>query len=376
MVFIERDFSDGKWPFGSEGDPNDVPVPTGAACAKISEILALADEHAGEYSFGDQGDMLPSNPGLCIDGLGVIALPLVQEQAEKLIEKCEMSPFGHNVETKTDERVRKSWQLHPDQVQFKNPQWENGITELSKLIANRLCYKDVPMECKLYKLLVYGEVCMKVVYRGGEELHRYALGKADGTAAFLPNYAVHYVDAGHSLETVTKGYRLGLEDEAIQQDLRKMATEANDLDFLHEVEANDETTSLLASLAEKRIVWLKEKIQQLDGPFSWEMPDVQFPTVGCHDIDDFLTGPGRSKATGRSSFTEARKFVTTNMRGSQTESSYTMEPVDDGRKALVKITKTRAWYDNSRVKKLAEYKVELERPTKLYRSPMKEARVE
>ncbi|KAL4161638.1 hypothetical protein PRNP1_002190 [Phytophthora ramorum] len=147
-------------------------------------------------------------------------------------------------------------------------------------------------------------------------------------------------------------------------------------DRLHEVEANDETTSLLASLAEKRIVWLKEKIQQLDGPFSWEMPDVQFPKVGCHDIDDFLTGLGRSKTTGRSSFTEARTFVTTNMRGSQTESSYTMEPVDDGRKALVKITKTRAWYDNLRVKKLAEYKVELERPTKLYRSPMKKARVE
>ncbi|KAL4161639.1 hypothetical protein PRNP1_002191 [Phytophthora ramorum] len=95
------------------------------------------------------------------------------------------------------------------------------------------------MECKLYKSLVYGEgghflkhqdtekedgtvatlvVQLPrlheggdlVVYRGGEELHRYALGKADGTAAFLPNYAVHYADAGHSLETVTKGYRLVL----------------------------------------------------------------------------------------------------------------------------------------------------------------------
>lgn len=34
------------------GDPDDVPVPKWAACANISEIVASADEYAGEYSFG------------------------------------------------------------------------------------------------------------------------------------------------------------------------------------------------------------------------------------------------------------------------------------------------------------------------------------
>lgn len=49
-----------------------------------------------------------------------------------------------------------------------------------------------------------------VVYRGEEELHRHDFGKMEGTAAFSPHYAVHYADAEHALEEVTKGFRLAL----------------------------------------------------------------------------------------------------------------------------------------------------------------------
>lgn len=95
------------------------------------------------------------------------------------------------------------------------------------------------MQCKLYKLLVYekgghfvkhrdtekedGMVATMVVqlpsehergdlvvYRGGNEVQRHDFGKGDGTAAFLPHYAVHYADAEHALEKVKKGYRLVL----------------------------------------------------------------------------------------------------------------------------------------------------------------------
>ncbi|KAL3666941.1 hypothetical protein V7S43_007888 [Phytophthora oleae] len=56
-----------------------------------------------------------------------------------------------------DENVRKSWQLEPSLVQFKNPLWKTGIETLSKAITDRLGYVGVPLECVLYKLLVYGE---------------------------------------------------------------------------------------------------------------------------------------------------------------------------------------------------------------------------
>ncbi|KAE9035918.1 hypothetical protein PR003_g9775 [Phytophthora rubi] len=238
MAFKE-DFKDGKWPFGGEGGPGEVPVPTGAACIKISEILALADEHAGEYSFGGRADTLPPVPGLFVDEVGSVSVPLDQAQAEKLIAKCEKSPFGHNMDTKLDENVRKSWQLAPDQVDIKNPLWQTGIEKLSETIASRLGYKGVPLQCVLYKLLVYGEgghflkhqdtekedgmiatlVVQPpstheggdlIVYRGGEVEHRHDFGKSDGSAPYFCHYAVHYADAEHALERVTKGFRLAL----------------------------------------------------------------------------------------------------------------------------------------------------------------------
>eukprot|EP00644_Phytophthora_capsici_P003705 jgi/Phyca11/129198/e_gw1.82.21.1 len=246
MSSFEEHFEEGDWPFGGEGaieeepgEADEVPIPSGASCVKISEILGMADNNAGEYSFGGVASSLPFAPGLVIDGVGDISFPLVPEQAEKLIEKCEKSPFGHNLETKMDENVRKSWQVAPDQVKISNTQWRSGIDELTKTIAQRLGYEKVPMLCVLYKVLVYGEgghflkhqdtekedgmiatlVVQPpsaheggdlVVFRGGKERYRHDFGKNDGTAAFSTHFAVHYADAEHALEKVTKGYRLAL----------------------------------------------------------------------------------------------------------------------------------------------------------------------
>ncbi|UIZ21715.1 hypothetical protein KXD40_000244 [Peronospora effusa] len=227
-----------KWPFGVIGKSEDVPAPKGEVCVKISKLVGLADDNAGEYSFGGQADTLPVDPGLFVDSLGTISLPLVEEQVKKLIAKCEKSPYGHNMETKIDESVRKSWQLQPDQVEIKNPSWEKGLDKLTEIIANRLGYKGIPLQCKLYKVLVYeegGHFCRHrdtekedgmiatlvvqppstheggdlVVYHYKEE-HRHDFGKADGTAPYLPHFAVHYADAEHYLKKVTKGFRLAM----------------------------------------------------------------------------------------------------------------------------------------------------------------------
>ncbi|KAF1790782.1 Oxoglutarate/iron-dependent dioxygenase [Phytophthora cactorum] len=143
------------------------------------------------------------------------------------------------MDTKMDESVRKSWQLQPDQLEFRNPSWQAGMEKLTETIATRLGYKGVPLNCVLCKLLVYGEgghflkhqdtekedgmiatlVVQPpstheggdlIVYRSGEVEHRHDFGKANGTAAYFPQYAVHYSDAEHALEKVTKGYRLAL----------------------------------------------------------------------------------------------------------------------------------------------------------------------
>ncbi|EGZ25988.1 hypothetical protein PHYSODRAFT_253571 [Phytophthora sojae] len=170
-------FGGGKWPFGGEGQPGDVPTPSGAACQKISEMLARADDNAGEYSFGGQASTLPVAPGLHGDGVGLIPVPLTEEHATKLIAKCDKSPFGRKLETMMDESVRKSWQLSPDQVDIKNPLWSTGIDKLGETIAGRLGYNGVPLQCKLYKLLVYGE--------GGHFVKHQDTEKEDGMVATM-----------------------------------------------------------------------------------------------------------------------------------------------------------------------------------------------
>ncbi|KAG7382649.1 hypothetical protein PHYPSEUDO_004680 [Phytophthora pseudosyringae] len=193
---LDEDFRDKEWPFSGKGALDDVPVPTGEACSKISRILGGASEHSGDFSFGGQANLLPPIPGLFVDG-------------------CEKSPFGHDMATKMDEKVRKSWQLAPEQVQLKNLQWTAGIDKMAVTVADQLGYKDIPLQCVLYKLLV--GAATEFARRGrsrrlsrwrGEAPPRFWQGA--GTATYLTHYAVHYADTEHAVENVTKGYRLVL----------------------------------------------------------------------------------------------------------------------------------------------------------------------
>ncbi|KAK1946010.1 hypothetical protein P3T76_003058 [Phytophthora citrophthora] len=217
---LDEDFGRTEWPFIDEGALDDIPVPAGDACVKISNILSNTSENSGDFSFSGQAEQMPPEPGLFVDEVGPIPIPLWDEQARSLIDKAEKSSFGHNMDTKLDENVRK----------------RAGIKKMAVMIGDRLGYKDIPLQCILYKLLVYekGGHFVKhqdtekeegmiltlviqspslheggdlVVYGGGEIKHRHDFGKADGTATYLPHYAVHYADAS---KTVTKGYLLAL----------------------------------------------------------------------------------------------------------------------------------------------------------------------
>ncbi|EGZ25994.1 hypothetical protein PHYSODRAFT_326946 [Phytophthora sojae] len=124
-----------------------------------------------------------------------------------------------------DDNVLKIWQLQPYQLQFKNPLWQIGMDKLTHTIAEQLGYKSVSM----YKMLVYGKGHRK----GGRWIttlviqlpmkHRHDFGKKDGTAAYLPHYAVHYADAEHALEKVTKRFRLAMRH--LERDRDKLMSE-------------------------------------------------------------------------------------------------------------------------------------------------------
>ncbi|KAG6948175.1 hypothetical protein JG687_00015643, partial [Phytophthora cactorum] len=81
---------------------------------------------------------LPVASGLFVDAVGGISTPLTDDQAPKLVTRCEKS----RTDTVENAEMRNNWQLDPKYVQFKNPLWQSGMDKLRDSIAERLGYKD------------------------------------------------------------------------------------------------------------------------------------------------------------------------------------------------------------------------------------------
>jgi hypothetical protein len=66
---------------------------------------------------------LPSRvqPGLDVEGVGRISLPLTDEKALELKAACSLAPFGRGTETVVDTAVRNTFQLTPQQFRLTNP---------------------------------------------------------------------------------------------------------------------------------------------------------------------------------------------------------------------------------------------------------------
>ena len=57
-------------------------------------------------------------PGLDVQGVGPIALPLLPVQAEQLIGIAQHAPYGRGEQTLVDTEVRRTWQIGPERVQI------------------------------------------------------------------------------------------------------------------------------------------------------------------------------------------------------------------------------------------------------------------
>ncbi len=75
-------------------------------------------------TFCTSGDLPLVMPGLEVDGLGPVRLPLGKTQARKLIKLCRQAPYGKGTETVVDTDVRRVWELNPEQFQLTNPKWD------------------------------------------------------------------------------------------------------------------------------------------------------------------------------------------------------------------------------------------------------------
>ena len=200
---------------------------------KLLEALSAVDRPGDFCTCGNRPLVMP---GLDVDKMGVVGLPLTKTHARKLIALCRQAPYGKGTETVVDTDVRRVWELDPTQFQLTNPKWDEFVASIVDDVKESLGLEGQKLTAHLYKLLVYEEGSFFLPHRDGEKLDRmvatlvvglpaiYEGGELvvshdgrsnevvfDGAAAGHElSYAAFYADCQHEVRPVRSGYRLCL----------------------------------------------------------------------------------------------------------------------------------------------------------------------
>ena len=200
---------------------------------KLLEALSEVDRPGDFCTCGDRPLVMP---GLEVDRMGVVGLPLTKTHARKLIKLCRQAPYGKGTETVVDTDVRRVWELDPAQFQLTNPKWDEFVASIVDDVKETLGLGRQKLVAHLYKLLVYEKGGFFLPHRDGEKLDRMVAtlviglpavheggelvvshdGRShevvfDGAAAGHElSYAAFYADCQHEVRPVRSGYRLCL----------------------------------------------------------------------------------------------------------------------------------------------------------------------
>lgn len=178
---------------------------------------------------------LPVDPGLEVDGVGRLTFPLKRGVAKSLIAACQVAPYGKGTETLVDTRVRKTFELDPQQFRLGD-EWSSAIAETMRTVAGPLGLPADRLEARLYKLLVYEKGGFFLPHRDSEKQDRmvaslivvlpnpfeggrlsvkhgpvkHELAFAEAATGKAASFAAFYADCEHEVKRVTNGVRIAL----------------------------------------------------------------------------------------------------------------------------------------------------------------------
>src|SRR5947209_7625501 len=72
------------------------------------------------------------DPGIEVDGLGAIKLPLKRTKAKDLVAQCRVAPYGKGTQTLIDKTVRNTYELEPAKFHLSQ-EWNSAIAGVTQL---------------------------------------------------------------------------------------------------------------------------------------------------------------------------------------------------------------------------------------------------
>lgn len=124
----------------------------------VREDLCMCLQVIDSGKFATSGPMTTaSNPGLFVEGIGKVGLPLSDRDAADLSRISHEAPFGKGSETFVDLNVRKTWELNPHQFKLRNPAWPSTLQNVVAKVAQDLGVVDgaSSVRAELHKMLLY-----------------------------------------------------------------------------------------------------------------------------------------------------------------------------------------------------------------------------
>src|SRR5260370_26904129 len=96
---------------------------------RLSEAIGQATRSA---KFCVTGCLPVVDPGIEVDGLGAIKLPLKPTTAKQLVRQCRVAPYGKSTQTLVDRKVRNTFELDPKKFRLSQ-EWNSSIADATLL---------------------------------------------------------------------------------------------------------------------------------------------------------------------------------------------------------------------------------------------------
>ncbi|KNE71195.1 hypothetical protein AMAG_20411 [Allomyces macrogynus ATCC 38327] len=104
---------------------------------RLGDLLTSLDEaHVSPFAVSGPATLLPAHPGLVVDGIGTVSLPVVEPaQVAKLVA------------VSRDPNQLSAWEIDADKLQVTSQEWRGAINAMAKRIVGSLGYACILTSC-------------------------------------------------------------------------------------------------------------------------------------------------------------------------------------------------------------------------------------